>query len=51
VIGRNQLPLVNEGDALFHVAEFDSTQHARQRVEAYQDAIASLEEFERDIRR
>lgn len=51
VIGRNQLPLVNEGDALFHIAEFDSTQHARQRVEAYQDAIASLEEFERDIRR
>lgn len=51
VIGRNKLPLVNEGDALFHIAEFDSTQHARQRVEAYQDAIASLEEFERDIRR
>jgi uncharacterized protein len=31
VIGRNSLPLVNEGDALFHVARVDGPANARSR--------------------
>jgi len=35
VIGRTELPLVNEGDALFHVASFDRPDDAQERVEAF----------------
>ena len=36
IIGRSTLPLVNEGEALFHVATFESTKHAEEVVEAFQ---------------
>ena len=39
VIGRTELPLVNEGDALFHVAAFD----------AVDDVVSSLEEFDEQL--
>jgi predicted deacylase len=35
VIGRVNLPLVNEGDALFHVARFESLGEAARRVETF----------------
>ena len=35
VIGRTALPLVNEGDALFHIAEFDRPKAAAKGVEAF----------------
>ncbi|MDH5302359.1 MAG: succinylglutamate desuccinylase/aspartoacylase family protein [Gammaproteobacteria bacterium] len=35
VIGRNNLPLINEGDALFHIARFEDVR----------DAAAAVEEF------
>ncbi len=38
VIGRTQLPLLNEGDALYHLALFDQTAKAARRVEAFQAA-------------
>ena len=37
IIGRTNLPLVNEGDALFHVARFDHTQQAATRVDEFQE--------------
>ena len=37
VIGRTNLPLVHEGEALFHVACFPSADRAAQAVEAFQD--------------
>ncbi len=36
VIGRTNLPLVNEGEALFHVATFESSRTAEQVIEAFQ---------------
>jgi predicted deacylase len=36
VIGRANLPLVNEGEALFHVATFESPRAAERVVEAFQ---------------
>ncbi len=35
VIGRNNLPLVHEGEALFHVARFDSVRRVARYVEAF----------------
>jgi predicted deacylase len=36
IIGRHNLPLVNEGEALFHIARFESTKEAESVVEAFQ---------------
>ena len=35
VIGRSNLPLAHEGDALMHIAEFRSVPHAEDRVESF----------------
>ncbi|MQM38288.1 hypothetical protein KBTX_02298 [wastewater metagenome] len=35
VIGRNNLPLVHEGEALFHVARFDSVHRVARYVQAF----------------
>jgi predicted deacylase len=40
VLGRNNLPLVNEGDALFHIALFESTRSVAEQVEAFQSMLA-----------
>jgi len=37
VIGRTNLPLVNEGDALFHVARFDDIQAIETKVDEFQE--------------
>ena len=39
VIGRNNLPLVNEGEALFHVAEVSSLDEAEKTVDAINDEV------------
>jgi len=39
VIGRTNLPLVNEGDALFHVALFQEPEAAADRVEAFHESL------------
>ncbi len=44
VIGRLQLPLVSEGDALFHIARFHRSDIAAERVEGYQE-ILEAEDF------
>jgi predicted deacylase len=36
IIGRTNLPLVNEGEALFHIARFESTREAAHIVDAFQ---------------
>lgn len=41
LIGRNNLPLVNEGDALFHVARFDEVKDVAAQVEAFSQSIES----------
>ncbi len=37
VIGRTNLPLVNEGDALFHIARFEDVHEAEAKVEEFQE--------------
>ncbi len=36
IIGRTNIPLVNEGEALFHIARFESSKDAASQVEAFQ---------------
>jgi predicted deacylase len=44
VIGRTNLPIVNEGDALFHVAEFDNPEKAGKTVERFEASLEGLGE-------
>ena len=37
IIGRTNIPLVNEGDALFHIARFEHVQDAETKVDDFQD--------------
>lgn len=37
VIGRTNLPVVNEGDALFHVARFSNSKSVASAIEAFQE--------------
>jgi predicted deacylase len=39
VIGRSNLPLVNEGDALLHIARFGEIEEAEERVEEFQEVF------------
>ncbi len=39
VIGRNNLPLVNEGEALFHIAEVSSLAEAEKTLDAISDEV------------
>jgi len=39
VIGRTQLPLVNAGDAVFHVASFEEPERVAERVGSFQEAL------------
>jgi len=39
IIGQTSLPLINEGDALFHLARFDRVSSAERSVEATQGLI------------
>ena len=41
VIGKSNLPLCNEGDAIFHIARFDKVKMAAEQVENFH---AELEE-------
>ncbi len=42
VIGRNNIPLVHEGDALFHIARFETVGGAERTVEAFREELAVL---------
>jgi predicted deacylase len=39
IIGRTNIPLVNEGEALFHIARFDDTPGVVEIVETFQDEM------------
>lgn len=41
IIGKSQIPLVQEGDAVFHIAAFENLETAEERIDYFQeDAIA-----------
>lgn len=39
VIGRTNIPLVHEGEALFHIARFEDSQMVKESVEVFQDEM------------
>ncbi|KAB7624288.1 succinylglutamate desuccinylase/aspartoacylase family protein [Alkalilimnicola sp. S0819] len=43
VIGRNNLPLVHEGEALFHIARFDELSRAAEHVERWAEGLEADE--------
>jgi hypothetical protein len=43
VIGRSQLPLAHEGDALFNIARFEDTREAADTVEEFRTEIDALQ--------
>ena len=42
IIGRTNLPLVNEGEALFHIAKFKSAETVADKVEQFQQILDPL---------
>ncbi len=44
VIGKTSLPLINEGDALFHIAKFQAVKTVADNVEAYNETLAEIDE-------
>jgi uncharacterized protein len=42
IIGRTNIPLVNEGEALFHIASFKSVSSAENKVESFQQKLDPL---------
>ena len=41
IIGRNNLPLINEGEALFHIAEVSELEEAEKTIDAISDEADS----------
>lgn len=41
IIGQLHLPLVNEGEALFHIARFNRTDIAAENIETYQESLVA----------
>jgi len=41
IIGKSNLPLANEGDALFHIARFDSLEEVAEQVEAFSQSVGA----------
>ncbi|MGB5965266.1 MAG: succinylglutamate desuccinylase/aspartoacylase family protein, partial [Sulfurimonadaceae bacterium] len=41
IIGKSQIPLVQEGDAVFHIARFENLEAAEERIEYFQDNAIS----------
>lgn len=39
IIGRTNIPLVNEGEALFHIAKFKDAESVQEIVEVFQDEM------------
>lgn len=39
IIGRTNLPLINEGDALFHIARFQAVREAEEQMEAFAETL------------
>jgi len=43
IIGMNNLPMVNEGEALYHVARFDELDEAMKTMDAFRDRYKPLQ--------
>ena len=48
IIGRTELPLINEGDALFHIARLDGNEDAGETVDVLNEQLDSSSLFDED---
>lgn len=46
IIGRSELPLVHEGEAIYHIAQFEDNREVAEHIEMFQDDISPELEFE-----
>ena len=44
IIGKTSLPLINEGDALFHIARFEDAREVAENVEVFQEILSESDE-------
>ncbi len=49
VIGRSELPLVHEGEAIYHIAQFEDNREVAEHVEMFQENISPELEFDGEI--
>lgn len=45
IIGKSEIPLVQEGDAVFHIAKFRNLEAAEDRIESFNENLIELSEF------
>jgi predicted deacylase len=45
IIGKSEIPLVQEGDAIFHIAKLKNIESAEDRLESFNEDIIELSEF------
>ncbi|MBU1658871.1 succinylglutamate desuccinylase/aspartoacylase family protein [bacterium] len=45
IIGKSEIPLVQEGDAIFHIAHFSNLEAADDKIEYFNDGAIELSEF------
>ena len=43
LVGRNNLPLVHEGEALFHIARYEGGEDLARKVESFQNKLDNHE--------
>ena len=46
IIGRSEIPLVQEGDAIFHIAYFDNLEKAEDKIEYFSEEVIENSEFD-----
>lgn len=46
IIGRSEIPLVQEGDAIFHIAQFKDLERAEDKIEYFNEEVIEKSEFQ-----
>lgn len=49
IIGRSELPLVHEGEAIYHIAQFEDNREVAEHIEMFQGDITPELEFDGEI--
>jgi predicted deacylase len=45
IIGKSEIPLIQEGDAIFHIAKFENLDLAEDKIEYFSESISEQSEF------
>ncbi len=49
IVGRSELPLVHEGEAIYHIAQFEDNREVAEHVEMFQDDVSPELEFDGEV--